>query len=81
MHPLSDLSTVQEVNDLIDEIYRNMPPEFRARVEMGHWGAAQRAEEPKLDAVCKALERRAQLLAEEGVPVFSMTGGTTEHRT
>jgi len=65
MRELSGLSTVQEVDAFIDlEICRNLPLGFRTQVEAGNWSAEERSANPKLDAVCKALERRAELQRE-----------------
>ena len=62
MQNLSDLSTVQEVDDFINEqICRDLPPKFRARIEAGECTAEERAADPKIDAVCKALGRRTEL--------------------
>ena len=61
MQKLSELYTLDAVDDLIDEICRNMPPGFRRIVDSGTWSPEERARDMKIDAVCKALERRAQL--------------------
>lgn len=66
INDLSQLYTVKEVDDFIDhEICRDCP-EIRTRAEGGRWTVEERAANSKLDAVCKALERRAEL---ENVPV------------
>lgn len=62
MRELSEMTLPSEVDAFIDEICRNMPPGwFHARAEAGSWTSKERAADPKLDAVCKALERRAKL--------------------
>jgi len=74
MKSLADLSTVEEVDDFIDnQICRHMPG-LRARAESHEWIAEERAGDPKLDAVYKALERRAQL-AKRVETTFCDSGG------
>jgi len=63
MKDISELYTPAEVDARIDEICRNMPG-LRAKVESGDYTAAERASDPKVDAVCRALERRAELEGE-----------------
>lgn len=60
MKELSAMYTVAEVETLIDEICRHLP-ELRAKAESGTWTTEERATNSKLDAVCKALERRTVL--------------------
>jgi len=61
MLSLTDLSTVEEVDDFIDyEICRYLPG-FRTEVESRAWTAEERSKNPKLNAVLNALARRAEL--------------------
>lgn len=61
MNDLSKLETVSAVDDFIDhEICRNTS-ELRAKAESGDWTDEERVANPKLDAVLKALEWRAEL--------------------
>lgn len=64
MIDIFQLYTLEQVDDFIDyEICRNLPG-LRAKAESSKWTATERATNPKLDAVLKALERRAELLEE-----------------
>jgi len=61
MKSLIEMCTAAEVDAFVDgQICRHLPA-LRAKAESREWSAAERAADPKLDAVCKALERRAQL--------------------
>jgi len=61
MKSLSELSTVQEVDAFIDEQICRYLPGLRKKAESREWTAGERAADAKLDAVCKALERRNEL--------------------
>jgi hypothetical protein len=52
---------LQDVDTLIDQICRNDASVFAVAIS-GQYTAAQRVENPRLDATCKALERRRILL-------------------
>ena len=65
MKELREMQTVEEVDDLIGEIGRDMPG-LRYYAEAGKFSAKDRAESPKLDAMCKALERRAEIAGQNG---------------
>lgn len=63
MESLSELRTVAEADEFIDnQICRHMPG-LRARAESREWSTEERAADMKLDAVLNALERRAELAA------------------
>lgn len=57
------LYTVAEADALIEEIGRHVLG-LEGRVESRTWTAEERATDPKFDAMCGALERRAELEAE-----------------
>ncbi len=64
MKPPNEIYTVEDINLLIDEICRNGPGDLEARAKSRHWTSAERAAEPRLDAVLIALARRDELTAE-----------------
>lgn len=63
MKNLSELYIVKDVDDSIDQMCLHCPG-LRARAMSGEVTATERASEPKLDAVLKAFERRAELQEE-----------------
>lgn len=65
MRGLAEIYTVEDIDAFIEEIGRN---DFNllARAEARSYSAAERAADPKLDAMLKALERRAELTEEIG---------------
>ncbi len=74
MRELSQMLTVEEVDEFIEEICRNSPPELLARAESRKWNTEERTADAKLDAVCKALERRAELASEPVIIFRSLDG-------
>lgn len=65
MQNLKDLFTIKDVDDFIDYQICRYLPLLRAKVESRcDWSTAERAADSKLDAVCRALERRAELECE-----------------
>ena len=78
MKNLEDLFTVRQVDEFIDEICRNLSPDacvaLRARAEASNMTSTERAKEPKLDAVCKALERRVELQKEVRESIRDLDG-------
>ena len=67
MRSPEDCHTTQEVDSLIAEICRNLPPGHASRVEI-RWAKGEildweRQCDPKLEALCNALARRAALSA------------------
>lgn len=68
---LSELNSVEEVDAFIDQqICRDLPM-LRADFEAGKYTPADCQESPKLDALRKALERRAELLREVATSVHA----------
>ncbi len=60
MKDLSQIYTIAEAEAFIEMVGRNQSG-LRERAESRAWTAAERAAEPKLDAMCKALERLKEL--------------------
>lgn len=56
--------TVTEVDWLIDHIGRNMPLGFEKLAMSGSVTKTERQNNQKLDAMCKALERRRELVGQ-----------------
>ena len=78
MKTLPEHYTVAEVDDLISEIERHTPG-LRQRAESGECTAAKRAGDMKLDAMCRALERRAELQNEIQSGLRSPDGSLNAH--
>jgi hypothetical protein len=57
-----ECKTLKEIDDLIEETGRHMP-QLEAEARSRNWSAAERAANFKIDAMCRALERRAELAA------------------
>lgn len=66
MQTLKEMSTTKDVDDFIKEICRHMPdPQgFRRKAETSDYTAAERAKDAKLDALCNALARLAEISAQ-----------------
>ncbi|MDP1689758.1 MAG: hypothetical protein Q8L52_00945 [bacterium] len=63
MEELSEMYTPSAVEALINEIERFMPG-LRQKAEEGHFTSAERVKDPKLNAMCNALERLEELKSE-----------------
>lgn len=74
MKELHELHTLREVDALIDEIGRHLWFDLQARAKSRQWSPEERTVNPKLDAMLKALERRAELETEIKTGLRSPTG-------
>ena len=63
MKDLEHMYTPSEIEALIEEIERNIPG-LRAKATSQRWTLVAREADPKLGAMCKALERLEQLREE-----------------
>lgn len=78
MKPPSEIYTLDGINRLIGEIDRNGSEDLEARAKSRSWTAAERAAQPKLDAMLNALARRDELAAEIAAGTRSPDGTLNE---
>lgn len=60
MKELSEMYGIKEIDELIEQILRN-DASVLAVATSGRYTAEERAKSPRLNALCNALERRAEL--------------------